>query len=59
MSIPASDLQDNDVQRRIIHVDMDAFFASVEQRDHPELLGHALCYRTPAVPGPDLCPTPL
>ncbi|MTI63618.1 DNA polymerase IV [Methylophaga sp.] len=29
-------------QRKIIHVDMDAFFASVEQRDHPEYLGKPL-----------------
>ena len=29
-------------QRKIIHIDMDAFFASVEQLDHPQWRGLAL-----------------
>ena len=29
-------------ERAIIHVDMDAFFASVEELDHPEYSGHAV-----------------
>ncbi|MGH2132009.1 hypothetical protein ACQ10A_16400, partial [Enterococcus faecalis] len=31
-----------DSSRKIIHIDMDAYFASVEERDHPELEGHPL-----------------
>nr|WP_242033535.1 DNA polymerase IV [Phormidium sp. FACHB-592] len=30
------------VPRKIIHIDMDAFFASVEQRDHPQYRGKPL-----------------
>ncbi|KRL12280.1 MAG: DNA polymerase IV [Schleiferilactobacillus perolens] len=32
----------NHTQRRIIHVDMDAFYASVEEREHPEFVGRPL-----------------
>lgn len=33
---------DSNANRKIIHVDMDAFYASVEQMDHPELKGKPL-----------------
>jgi len=33
---------DFDASRKIIHIDMDAFFASVEQLDNPELKGKAI-----------------
>lgn len=32
----------NDLSRKIIHIDMDAFFAAIEERDHPELRGKPL-----------------
>ncbi len=35
-------LESSEISRKIIHVDMDAFFASVEQRDFPEYKGKAL-----------------
>lgn len=45
MAIMISELRfplKKDISRKIIHIDMDAFFASVEERDHPELVGHPL-----------------
>ncbi len=32
----------NDTSRKIIHVDMDAFYASIEERDHPAYKSKAL-----------------
>lgn len=34
-------------QQKIIHIDMDAFYASVEQRDFPELRGKAIAVGSP------------
>ena len=36
---PNSPTLSNEPVRKIIHIDMDAFFAAVEQRDNPDLRG--------------------
>ncbi len=35
------------MERKIIHIDMDAFFAAIEQRDHPEWRGKPLVVGSP------------
>ena len=36
-----------DTERKIIHIDMDAFYAAVEQRDRPELRGKPIAVGRP------------
>ncbi len=39
LTVPAGRYADSVTERTVLHIDMDAFYASVEQRDRPELRG--------------------
>lgn len=45
------DEADSERVRKIVHIDMDAFYASVEQRDNPDLRGLPVAVGSPAARG--------
>ena len=46
-------------QRKIIHIDMDAFYASVEQRDDPSLRGRPIAVGHDGRRVPTACARPF